>query len=337
MILAFNITSGDDVKMRVARVAASVAALCLVTGLIVYGGVFLWPGLAGSNPVLTGLGIAGDDDKSVPEYLYAIGSEGDGPVRPNAVAVDGKDRVYITDAGTARIFIYSSKGRKISEFGGRGNGKEEFGFPNGLVVAGDGSLIIADSVKKNIRVFSPEGKYIRTIMKSTAGVKPGSLTRSDDGIIYVSDLMNSRVLAVDEKGKVLREVPNAREALSYPQGTAVDGKGRLWVADSGNFSVSIFDHQGIFIKKITGGGDPETPFSMVRGIAVDKAGKVYISDTISHHIRVFDSTGRQISVFPGAEDGEASLVFPTGIFIHSDGRLYVVDRGAGDVKVFSAN
>ena len=323
--------------MRVARVAASIASLCLVTGLIVYGGVFLWPGLAGSNPLLTELGITGDEDKQVPEYLYSIGSDKNGPVRPNAVAVDRKHRVYITDAGTAKVFVYSAKGRKIAEFGGPGNGKADFSFPNGLVVAGDGNLIIADSVKKNIRVFSPEGRYLRTIMENTAGVKPGSLTRGSGGVIYVSDLMNNRVLAVNENGTNLKEVSDTREPLSYPQGTAVDKEGRLWVADSGNFSVAIFDRQGTFIKKITGGGEPEAPFSMVRGIAVDKVGRVYISDTISHHIRIFDSTGRQISVFPSTEEGEGMLVFPTGIFVHNDGSLYVVDRGTGDIKVFSLN
>ena len=322
--------------MRVARIAASIAALCLVTGLIVYGGVFLWPGLADSNPILTDLGIKSENSNKVPKFLYSIG-DNEGLIRPNEVVVDGKDRVYVTDAGTAKVFVFTLKGKKIAEFGGQGSGKSQFGYPNGLAVADDGNLVIADSVQRNIRVFSPDGKYLKTLLESnvrTGMVKPGSMTKGRDGNFYISDLLNNRVLKIEETGKTVKVFSDSGGPLSYPQGTAVDKKGRLWVADSGNYSVRIFDNKGNVTDKISGGGEPETSFSMVRGLEIDSSGRIYVSDTISHRIRVFDASGRQVSVFPELTEGEGSLVFPTGLFIN-DGKLFVVDRGASDIKVFS--
>ena len=317
--------------MRLTRVVAEISALCLVTGSIVYAGMFLWPQLASSTMEDIKAEQAGAES---PKLLYKIG-DALGPTRPNAVTVDAKGRTYVTDAGTAKVFVFSEAGRKISAFGGPGAGKTNLSFPNGIVVTQEGNLMIADSSNNDIKLFSPSGKYLKTILKPSKKIRPGVLTKGPDGLIYVSDLINNRILVIDEQGKTRRNVADAKNPLSYPQGTAVDAKGRLWVADSGNYAIRIFDPEGRTVKTITGGGNPSTSFSMVRGAAFDKSGQAYIADTISHQVRVFDSTGRQLSVFPSEERGFDGLVFPTGIFVDNNEKLFVVDRGANDIKVFS--
>lgn len=316
--------------MRFTRLAATICALSLVTGLIVYGGIFLWPGLAGSAPKIM------DRNNDGPRYLFSIGGVS-GPVRPNAMALDKKGRVYVTDGGSGKVFVYSENGRKLAEFGHPGTGKSDFGFANGIVVTKEGNLMIADSTNNDIKVFNPDGKYLKTVLKSSDHVKPGYMSQGSDRLIYVSDLLNKQILVMDENGVKHRVVGTSEKPLSYPQGTAVDKNGMLWVADSGNYSIRIFDAKGHQVNEIKGGGQPETPFSMLRGIAFDQTGRAFIADTIAHKIRVFNSEGKQLYTFPTSEASKNLLIFPTTVVMGPGNKLYVVDRGAGGVRVFSVD
>lgn len=315
--------------MRLTRLVASITALCLVTGLIIYGGLFLWPGLAVSEQTRYDFG----KQTGFPPYLYSMG-DASGPTRPNAVTVAENGTVYVTDGGTAKVYVYSSVGKKILDFGNTGKNAEDFSFPNGIISTRDGNLMIADSIKGDIKLFSPSGKYLRTIVKPSKDLKPGLLSKGPDHLIYVSDLAKHRILVIDENGKTVKTISDPKSPLLYPQATSVDKKGRLWVADSGHYAIKIFDKKGRVVKTIAGGGRPETQFSMVRGIAFDKWGRAFISDTVAHQIRVYDAEGTQLFVSPQQERPEDQLVYPTNLFIDKSGKLFVVDRGAGIVKVF---
>lgn len=315
--------------MRLTRLVATISALCLVTGLIVYGGLFLWPDLAGSTP--SSYEFSQDNGSLL--YLYSIGDAA-GPTRPNSVAVDKRGRVYVTDGGTGKVIVYSGNGRKLFSFGKQGTGKSEFSFPNGIIVTDQGNLMISDSANNDIKLFSPKGRYIKTIVPPSKDFRPGYLFKGQDGLVYVSDLVNHKILVLDEQGKRVRTMSDSKNPLKYPQASALDKMGRLWVADAGNYEIKIFNKKGQVIRKIQGGGKPETGFSMVRGIAFDRWGRAYISDTLSHQIRVFDIDGKQLSIPESVSRPEDKLVFPTSMFVDSHGKLYVVDRGAGSIKVF---
>lgn len=311
--------------MRLTQVVASIAAVCLVTGLIIYGGIFLWPEMVGSTP------LAAQKGEALPRYLYSIGGVSD-TARPNAVTVSN-GRVYVTDGASGRVVVYTERGRKLFDFGKTGNKKKDLAFPNGIAVTREGNLLISDSVKNEIKVFSRAGKHLRTLPVPEK-TRPGIIVKGPDELFYVSDLLNNRILVMDEKGLVKRTVSDPGSPLSYPQGTAIDRQGRLWVADGGSYAVKIFNDKGKVTKEIRGGGSPDIPFSMVRGIGFDRKGRAYITDTLAHKIRVFLADGSQLSVSSSSGQGE-ELVFPTNVFVKSDGKLFVVDRGAGNLKVYA--
>lgn len=317
--------------MRLTRMVAAICALCLVTGLVIYGGISLWPQLADSSPLD---GYRQNTGKDInPQYLYSIGGP-TGPKRPNAVMVY-QDRVYVTDAAGGQVFVYSEKGKELFRFGKSGDAGTDFVFPNGIVVNSQGNLMISDSVSNDIKVYTTAGEYLQTLPVKEK-MRPGFMLKGPDGLIYVSDLMNNRILVINERGTLMRTIADAGNILSYPQGLAFDRSGRLWAADSGHYSIKIFDKDRV-IAEIKGGGIPETPFSMVRGITFDRSGRAYITDTVSRQVRIFDLKGRQLSVFSSSRQYGSELVFPTGLFAGDDGKLFVVDRGTGNVQVFSVN
>lgn len=71
------------------------------------------------------------------------------------LAVDGQSRVYITDPEGHRVLIFDWRGNYLASFGRFGAGSGEFGLLNGIVVAPDGTVYVADAGNDRILKFDP--------------------------------------------------------------------------------------------------------------------------------------------------------------------------------------
>jgi uncharacterized protein (TIGR03663 family) len=139
--------------------------------------------------------------------------------------------------------------------------------------------------------------------------------------------------------------------FTYPRAVAVDSGGRIYVADSGNNRVQIFDSNGTFLRqwgstcKLDTGegcqGDGRGQFNEPWGIAVDGQGNVYVSDTWNHRIQKFDNQGNFVTMWgqfgsTGGELGQPALFYgPRSVVVGQDGNLYVVDTGNKRVQSFT--
>lgn len=119
--------------------------------------------------------------------------------------------------------------------------------------------------------------------------------------------------------------------LSKPMEVTVSG-GQIYVTDTGNKRVQIFDREGNSVKQFGVAGSKPGQFDFPYGIAVDGNGLIYVSDMNNANISVFDNTGRFIRVLVDKK----SLNKPGGIFLAGN-KLYVTDIGAAKVKVFGLN
>jgi hypothetical protein len=91
-----------------------------------------------------------------------------------------------------------------------GDPRYQFGQVIGVDVDGDGRIYIIDQQAREVRVFGPDGRYVRTIGKAGSG--PGELSPQagpvfvgPDGAVIVPDLMNQRI--------------NRYSALGEPEGS----------------------------------------------------------------------------------------------------------------------
>ena len=116
---------------------------------------------------------------------------------------------------------------------------------------------------------------------------------------------------------------------------ALDRNGRLYVVDSFNFRVQIFDHDGNFIKKFGKLGDASGYFSRPAGIGVDSDGNIYVVDTsisiISRYLMNRENYCSGLGQ-SGRRTGEFAL--PSGMFIDKDDKIYVSDTYNKRVQVF---
>ena len=146
---------------------------------------------------------------------------------------------------------------------------------------------------------------------------------------------------------------NAAGQFNFPRAVAVDDKGQIYVADSGNNRIQVFNPDGTFLRQwgstckldtregCVGGGEGQ--FNEPWGIAVGQDGSVYVSDTWNHRVQKFTNDGQFVKAWgvfgsTGGELGQENLFYgPRSLAIGRDGNLYAMDTGNKRVQVFSPN
>lgn len=167
----------------------------------------------------------------------------------------------VIDRARGTLIIPDSKGSKIVKFSLDGkllstvDGKGYFSFPNAVAVASDASIFIADTFNATILHFSAEGKYIASIGKR--GDSPGNLTLvtgvavDSEDHVYVTDGRLHNVTIFDKNGDTLLVIGGqhsistgniGRGGFQIPQGISIDKNDRIYVADSFNKRVQVFQY-----------------------------------------------------------------------------------------------
>jgi DNA-binding beta-propeller fold protein YncE/TolB-like protein len=119
-----------------------------------------------------------------------------------------------------------------------------------------------------------------------------------------------------------------------PCGVATDGAGNIYVADTYNSRIQVFDSSGTFMKawgqKGSGFGALARPWD----VAVDADGNVYVADTYNYRVQKFDLNGVYLGAWGKKGRGSGEFTFLSGIFVGPDGAIYTVDTKLHRVQVF---
>lgn len=125
-----------------------------------------------------------------------------------------------------------------------------------------------------------------------------------------------------------------------PRGIASDPAGNLYVADTLNHRIAVFDRHGTFVRAWGSAGAGKGQFSSrdsPLGLAVGPDGRVYVADTWNQRIEVFSKTGAFIRQWGGGPIGNGPGQFfgPRSVAVSTTGRVYVADTGNERIQVFS--
>jgi DNA-binding beta-propeller fold protein YncE len=161
--------------------------------------------------------------------------------------------------------------------------------------------------------------------------------------MYVADTWNHRIQKLDADGNLVTawglfgqygtDDTVGQGAFYGPRGIAVGTDGRVYVADTGNKRVQVFDPAGRFVSQWGGGGVLEGYLDEPVGIAVARE-SVYVADTWNRRVQVFDTNGTYLRQWPiagwdiGLPDEKPYLAADT------NGYIYVTDPGHYRVLVF---
>lgn len=286
--------------------------------------------------------------------------------RPAAVAVGNDGSVYVAGASDMRICRIWPSGR-VRVLAGkpefkaayRGVRTEHF-RPNGLAVAANGTVYVADAGRNAIHQILPNGQVstLSYVAHSAPGApryafgpgtaahiaSPWGLTRAADGSLYVVAHDDHRITRLSPDGQ-LGTLAGAGEATRVdgpgptalfrePFGVAVASGGTVYVADGDNHCIRKISPRGQ-VSTLAGSGQrglangtgPAARFTRPTGVAVAANGAVYVADSADCIRRIAPNgrVGTAVDLTPWREPpGNAEgRVAPFGVAIARDGTLYI--------------
>lgn len=202
--------------------------------------------------------------------------------------------------------------------GTAGQADGQLNSPRGVRIGPDGNLYVADTRNGRIVVFDPNGQYLRTIgtmstNDQTNSIAPAGTLRepwavavAKDGTIVVADTWNHRVQVFNAQGQLLRafghyEQVKPGDAGSLdgfwgPRDIAVDASNNIYVADTGNKRIRVYDLNGTMLRTIGQPGAGTGQLNEPVGLAIDSnAGRLYVADSWNKRVQVFTTDGAPIT------------------------------------------
>jgi len=221
-------------------------------------------------------------------------------IRVYGVAADSKGNIYAADQAVGAIFIFPAAETEKVQF--IKNGQDaHLSMINGLAVDDNDRLLVTDLKLHHVLVFNEkhvvEASFGADSLVSPAGIALDTTNR----FVYVVDTQQDQVLVFDaDNYKLLRRIGTGGKKhtltgpgdFSLPTNVAVDKEGNVYVTDTLNNRVEIFDADGNFISEFGKPGDGPGHFARPKGIAIDSDGHIWVADEIQSRVQVFDKEGR---------------------------------------------
>jgi tripartite motif-containing protein 71 len=187
---------------------------------------------------------------------------------PYGVAVDSTGSIYVADAGAAKVFKFGPAGADITNWGGIGtsNGKFGSGDPRGLAVGTGNRVYAGDTANYRVQAFDSDGGFV-TAWGSMCFLSQGTG-------------------CVDPDGAGPLELGDGQ--FIEPYAIATDSAGEVYVVDTSNRRVQVFDADGAFLRKWSLG-------IVSRAIGITSDDSVYVAgeDTVV----VYDRNGSLLDMF----------------------------------------
>lgn len=323
--------------------------------------------------------------------------------QPEGIAVDRTGNVYVAEAANHRVrkiaadgSIQTVAGTGIGGFSGDGGlaAAAQINQPYGLALDFNGNLYIADLGNSRVREVAADGT-IQTVAGggNLAATGPGqggpaimaqlmqprNVTVDGGGNLYISDFGANQVYRVSSGG-ILTLVAGTGTAgysgvgtsavlaqINAPAGLAVDSRGAIYIADSGNNLVrkvyngaiiDVFntpaptgvalDSTGmLYVAAPSYFGTVVQPIAGVtaaRDLTVDSSGNIFTTSgafvlEVSSSGAVSTLAGSGGSAYFGGDGGPATsarLNGPSGIAVDASGNWYFADTANNRIRIVTA-
>lgn len=268
--------------------------------------------------------------------------------KSSGIAVDMRGDIYIAESAGQSIKKIDKNEEIFISFGSHGDGRGQFNYALGMAVDAADKIFVADSRNSRVQVFKISGSkksYIPPAKSSPlvldfVGTVPAKSSIVDlysipgRGLYYLSD-QEIHITRKASTGKHVFGIEghNVGEFMR-PASIHVTLDGKMFVADSGNNRVQIFDADGTPNYKFGKPGRKASQFNNPQGIAVNSQGNIYVVDSNNRRVQIFNydgiflkSFGPKIKGSKGKDGRELELKHPADLVIDSKDQVYLIDFG----------
>ncbi len=263
-------------------------------------------------------------------------------IQTYGVAVDSKGKIYAADQGVGAVFIFDPQDKEHVELIGNGR-QANFRAIVGLALDDDDRLFVSDAKLHHIVVFNAKHEQ-EAVFGADVLVRPGGVAIDrENRFLYVVDTGNDVVDVFDaDKLKLLRQIgkPSRKHeqtdpgTFSLPECVAVDRDLNVYITDTFNNRVEIFDADGAYVGTFGKDGDGPADLERPKGIAVDCDGHVWVVDAAQNRVKVFNKQGRLLIYFGGQGNYPGQFMGPWGITIDRLNQVIVSETFPGRVQIF---
>jgi uncharacterized protein (TIGR03663 family) len=247
---------------------------------------------------------------------------------------------------------------------GPGTGRGQFDSPRGIAVDPEGDrTYVVDSGNLEVDRFDANGTYVGSwggessaggvqfgsrVLESGIVLGPTGITVAPDGVIFVADTWQHRVVGLNADGTVVREIGSPGEQTDLLDDPAAlnDAPGlfygprdvtvfneEIYVSDTGNERIQVFGLDGTFRRAFGGTGSEPGRLIEPVGIAAGPGGLIFVADSGNARISIFQPDGTPVAQWP-VPNWEGQTYFEPYLAFGPDGLLYATSRATGTIEVF---
>lgn len=209
--------------------------------------------------------------------------------------------------------------------------------PTDVTADSAGNIYVADAEQALIFVFDMEKNELRFLGEGMLAGPVGLAIDNKRGIIFVADSRLDQVMGLDKNtGNLLMRIGKPKE-FSNPSGMVFDEeRDRLYVTDTQNHLIRVFDKDGKPLLTIGKRGYEDGEFNFPSYLALDGKGRLFVADTLNFRVQIFDQDGNFIKKFGRLGDTSGTFTRPYGIGVDSEGHVYVVDSAFNNFQIFES-
>ncbi len=274
-----------------------------------------------------------EEQKQADKPLFALWT-------PYGVVVDSKGTLYVADGKVGAVFMFNTETKDLTMI--KHGVQARFGDIIGLAIDDSDRLFVSDTKMHRILVFDKNHKVEGTIGEGL--IDPGGMVVDNENrFLYVADAALDQVLVYDaDKLTLIRKIGTAGKGhtltepgqFSVPTNVALDADQNLYVSDTYNNRIEIFDADGSFIRAWGKNGDRPGTFARPKGIAIDVDGHVWVADAVQDRIQCFTPEGDLLIWMGGHGELPGQFRTPAGLFIDKSNRIFTTEQYPGRVQMF---
>lgn len=270
----------------------------------------------------------------------------------DGIGIDSSDNIFIADGNNQRVLkcdMTASCAVFVGETSVPGSDNAHFSYANDVAVDASGNVYVSDPDNFRVQKFSSTGVYQSTLGVTGAPYatdanhfnNPWGIAQAADGGFYITENMGYRLIKLDANGTPQWTVGEAGVYGSdnahfgafwggLEGSPAVDAGGRVYVGDTPNNRVQIFNPDGTYYATLGEYGQGNYQFDCPTDIAIQPGGgDIYVMDRCNQRVQVFTSAlGYKGTIGTTQQQGGDNLHFnwAWGVTVDASGNVFVADH-----------